>query len=168
MEVDRNILETIEGKGLSWYGHLKPMTENRTSWKMLNWTAEETRGRGSEIGRGVQQGCPLSSTLFNIYLENVVKNCFQNMGGVKVGGRKIKCIRFVDDMALLAEEKTIVRDMLLELNDNCECVIHVLVKEIASRRQSFPQQGAKVRPVLNVDPKMSGSGDRSMSCNAND
>ncbi|KAJ4427396.1 hypothetical protein ANN_25017 [Periplaneta americana] len=75
---------------------------------------------GSEIGIGVRQGCPLSSTLFNIYLEDLVKNCFQNMGGVTVGGRRIKCIRFADDMALLAEEEMILRDMLLELNDSCE------------------------------------------------
>ncbi|KAJ4434569.1 hypothetical protein ANN_23131 [Periplaneta americana] len=53
-----------------------------------------------------------------VYLEDLVKNCFQNKGGVKVGGRRIKSIRFVDDMALLAEEETILRDMLLELNDS--------------------------------------------------
>ncbi|KAJ4434652.1 hypothetical protein ANN_23217 [Periplaneta americana] len=43
-----------------------------------------------------------------------------NMGRVKVGGRRIKCIRFADDMALLAKEETILSDMLLELNDSCE------------------------------------------------
>ncbi|KAJ4440901.1 hypothetical protein ANN_10748 [Periplaneta americana] len=45
-----------------------------------------------------------------------------NMGGVTVGGRRIKCIRFADDMALFAEEEMILRDrpMLLELNDSCE------------------------------------------------
>ncbi|KAJ4445475.1 hypothetical protein ANN_07283 [Periplaneta americana] len=48
------------------------------------------------------------------------EECFQNMGGVIVAGRRIKCIRFADDMALLAEEETILRDMLLELNDSCE------------------------------------------------
>ncbi|KAJ4438600.1 hypothetical protein ANN_14547 [Periplaneta americana] len=44
----------------------------------------------------------------------------KNMEGVIVGGRRIKCIRFVDDMALLAEEEMILKDMLLELNDTCE------------------------------------------------
>ncbi|KAJ4438894.1 hypothetical protein ANN_14848 [Periplaneta americana] len=61
-----------------------------------------------------------SPTLFNIYLEDLVKNCFQNMGGVIVGGRRIKYITFADDMALLTEEEMILRDMLQQLNDSCE------------------------------------------------
>ncbi|KAJ4447581.1 hypothetical protein ANN_09588 [Periplaneta americana] len=73
-----------------------------------------------EIRREVSQECPLSLTLFNIYLEDLVKNCFQDIGGVIVGGRKIKCTRFADDMVFLAEEEMILRVMLLELNDNCE------------------------------------------------
>ena len=60
---------------------------------------------GREIGRGVRQGYPLSPTLFNIYLEDLMKNCFPNTRGVNIGGRRMKCIRFVDDMALLAEMK---------------------------------------------------------------
>ncbi|KAJ4450506.1 hypothetical protein ANN_01933, partial [Periplaneta americana] len=46
----------------------------------------------------------------------LVKNCFQNVGDVIVGGRRIKCVRCAVDMALLAEEETVLRDMLLELN----------------------------------------------------
>ncbi|KAJ4446485.1 hypothetical protein ANN_13181 [Periplaneta americana] len=44
----------------------------------------------------------------------------ENMGGVIVGGRRIKSIKFADDLALLAEEEAILRDMLLEINDICE------------------------------------------------
>ncbi|KAJ4427378.1 hypothetical protein ANN_24999, partial [Periplaneta americana] len=73
-----------------------------------------------EIGRGVRQVCSLSPTLFNLYLKDLVKNCFQRMGRMTVGGRKIKCIRFSDDKGLLAEEEMILRDMQLELNDICE------------------------------------------------
>ncbi|KAJ4445566.1 hypothetical protein ANN_12246 [Periplaneta americana] len=47
----------------------------------------EKMSEGSEIGRGVRQGCPLSPTMFNIYLEDLVKNCFQNMGGVIAEGK---------------------------------------------------------------------------------
>ncbi|KAJ4426743.1 hypothetical protein ANN_26542 [Periplaneta americana] len=42
------------------------------------------------------------------------------MGGVTVGGRRIKCVRFSDDMAFLPEEEVILRIILLELNDSCE------------------------------------------------
>ncbi|KAJ4429720.1 hypothetical protein ANN_21924 [Periplaneta americana] len=80
----------------------------------------EEISEGSEIGRGVRQECPLSSTLFNIYLEDLVNNCFQNMGGVIVRGRRIKCIIFADGMTFLAEEEMIRMVMLLELNNSCE------------------------------------------------
>ncbi|KAJ4430255.1 hypothetical protein ANN_22467 [Periplaneta americana] len=45
---------------------------------------------------------------------------YHNIGRVIVGGRRIKCIRFANDMALVAEEQTILRDVLVELNDSCE------------------------------------------------
>ena len=72
------------------------------------------------MGEGVLQGCHLSPTLFNIYLEDLMKNCFLNTGGVNIGGRRIMCIRFVDDMALLAEDGRMLKNMLMELNDRCE------------------------------------------------
>ena len=59
-------------------------------------------------------------TLFNIYLEDLMKNCFLETGGVNIGGRRIKCIRFAYDMALLAENERLLKNMLMELNDGCE------------------------------------------------
>ena len=58
----------------------------------------EEMTEGSEIGRGVRQECCLSPTLFNIYLEELLKKCFLNKGGIVIGGRRIKCIKFADDM----------------------------------------------------------------------
>ena len=80
----------------------------------------EEMSEGREIGRGVRQGCPLSPTFFNIYLENLMKNCFPNTGGVNIGGRRIKCIRFADDMVLLAEDERMLKNMPMELNERCE------------------------------------------------
>ena len=36
------------------------------------------------------------------------------------GGRRIKCIRFTDDMALLADDERMLKNTLMELNDRCE------------------------------------------------
>ena len=50
-----------------------------------------------------------------------MKNCFPNTGGggVNIGGRRIKCIRFAD-MALLAEDERMLKYMLMELNERCD------------------------------------------------
>ena len=40
-------------------------------------------------------------------------------GGVNIGGRRIKCIRFAYDMALLAENERMLKTMLMELNGRC-------------------------------------------------
>ena len=37
-----------------------------------------------------------------------------------MGGRRFKCIRFADDMALLAEDEMMLKNMLMELNERCE------------------------------------------------
>ena len=42
---------------------------------------------------------------------------FPEHGGVNIGGRRITCIRFADDMALLAEHVKVLKTMLMELND---------------------------------------------------
>ena len=47
-------------------------------------------------------------------------NCFLNMGGVNIERRRIKCIRFADDMALLTDDERMLKNMLMELNDRCE------------------------------------------------
>ena len=43
-----------------------------------------------------------------------------NMGHVNIGGRRIKCIRFADDMTLLAEGERMLKNMLMDLYDRCE------------------------------------------------
>ena len=59
-------------------------------------------------------------------LEDLMKNCFLNKGGINIGGRGIKCIRFADYMALLAEEEIILNSMMMEPNDRCEkCEIKI-------------------------------------------
>ena len=52
---------------------------------------------------GVRQGCLLSPTLFNIYLEEMMRVTLENYNGsVVIGGREICNIKFADDIDLIA------------------------------------------------------------------
>ena len=55
---------------------------------------------------GVVQRCLLSPTLFNIFLERIVSDDLEEHDGkVRIRGRNITNLRFVDDIDTLAEEE---------------------------------------------------------------
>ena len=66
---------------------------------------------------GVRQGCLLSPTLFNIYLERIMSDALEDHeGSVSVGGRTITNLRFADDIDGLAGDEEEMESLVNRLN----------------------------------------------------
>ena len=60
-----------------------------------------------EIGKGVCQGCILSSCLFNLYAEYIMRNARldEAQAGIKIAGRNINNLKYSDDSTLMDKAK---------------------------------------------------------------
>ena len=60
-----------------------------------------------QIGKGVHQGCILSTCLFNLYAEYIKRNARldEEQVGIKIAGRNIDNLRYADDTTLMAESE---------------------------------------------------------------
>ena len=60
-----------------------------------------------QIGKGVHQSCTLSPRLFNLYAEYIIRSAGleETQAGIKIAGRNINHLRYVDDTILMAERR---------------------------------------------------------------
>ena len=67
-----------------------------------------------QIGKGVRQGYILSPCLFNFYAEYLMRNAGleETQAGIKVAGRNINNLRYVDDTTLMAESEEEPKELL--------------------------------------------------------
>ena len=60
-----------------------------------------------QIGKGVHQGCILSSCFFNLNAEYIMRNSGleEAQAGIKIAGRNIDNLKYADDITLMAESE---------------------------------------------------------------
>ena len=74
------------------------------------------------IGKGVHQGCILSTCLFNFYAEYIMWNArlAEAQAGIKIAGRNINSIRYTDDTTLKAESEEELKSLLTKVKKESE------------------------------------------------
>ena len=79
---------------------------------------------GFQIGKGVRQGCILSSYLLKIYAEDIMRNSGLDEAqlGIKTAGRNINNLRYADDITLMAESKEELKSLLMKVKEESEKV----------------------------------------------
>ena len=77
-----------------------------------------------QIGKGVRQGCILSSYLFNLYAEYIMRNTWmeETQAGIKIAGRNINNLRYADDTTLMAESEEALKSLLMKVKEESEKV----------------------------------------------
>ena len=77
-----------------------------------------------QIRKGVCQGCILSSCLFNLYAEYIMRHVGQDeaQAGIKIAGRNINNLRYADDTTVMAESKEELKNLLMKVKEESEKV----------------------------------------------
>ena len=77
-----------------------------------------------QIGKGVCQGCILSSCLFNLYTEYILRNyeLEETQAGIKIARRNINNLRYADDTILMAESEEELNSLLMKVKEESEKV----------------------------------------------
>ena len=77
-----------------------------------------------QIGKGVRQDCILSACLFNFYAEYIMRNAGleEAQAEIKIAGRNINNLRYVDDTTLMAESEEELKSLLMKVKVESETV----------------------------------------------
>ena len=83
--------------------------------------AAVTTGHGRtewlQTGKGVHQGCILSSCSLNLYAEYIMRNAWlvEAQAGIKIAGRNINNLRYADDTTLMTESEKELKNLLMKV-----------------------------------------------------
>ena len=75
-----------------------------------------------QIGKGVHQGCIVSSCLFNFSAESIMRNAGldEAQAGIKIAKRNINNLRYSGDTTLMAEGEEELKSLLMKVKEESE------------------------------------------------
>ena len=103
--------EEVQHQRQPYPSHQKPL------WQGHSCSPLQQQHRRQQTTVGVRQGCLLSPTLFNIFLERIMTDALQgHEGTVSIGGRSITNLRFADDIDGWAGEEEELANLVEHLD----------------------------------------------------
>ena len=62
---------------------------------------------------GTRQGCNLSPTLFNLFINDLPEELdLKNIDHIKIGSKKANCLMYADDIVLISKSQTAMKTYL--------------------------------------------------------
>ena len=115
--------------------HLTCLLRNLYAGQEATVRTEHGTADWFQIGKGVRQGCILSSCLFNFYAEYIMRNAGleETQAGIKIVGRNINNLRYADDTTLMAESEEL-KSLLMKVKEEGE---KVSLKPTFRKRRSW-------------------------------
>ena len=114
-EINLKIIKKYIYKPLANYLYADQEATVRTGHGTTDWF---------QIVKGVRRGCILSSCLFNLYAEYIMRNAGleETQAGIKIAGRNINNPRDADDTTLMAESEEELKSLLMKVKEESEKV----------------------------------------------
>ena len=105
-------------------GHLTCLLRNLYAGQEATARTEHGTTDCFQIGKGVRQGCILSSCLFNFYAEYIMRNAGleETQAGIKTARRNINNLRYADDATLMAVSEEELKSLLMKVKEEIERV----------------------------------------------
>ena len=100
-----------------------------------------------KIEKGVWQSCLLSPCLFNLYTENIMRNprLDELKAGIRIGGRNINNLRYVDNTTLLPESEEKLKSLLMRVKEESE---RASLKLNIKKKKKTKQKSGHRAPLL--------------------
>ena len=105
-------------------GHLTCLLRNLNAGQEATVRTGDGTTDWFQIGKGVSQGCILSSCLFNLYAEYIMRKAGleEAQAVIKIAGRNINHLRYADDTTLMAESEEELKSLLMKVKEESEQV----------------------------------------------